>query len=352
MEKLISSKFPLLSARHGRHSRSPFVRLKPLQSCSLFSKRDDNSPLLSVSSCSSSSLNPLIKCDSSDPGSEKWPEKKSSSAQLDFSSSSSSSAKFILKLVSLTALSLVLALTAHPVHASSISSLGTGKLLLNSEILSSAWTGFMAGCLHTLSGPDHLVALAPLSIGRTRTESALVGALWGFGHDAGQVIFGLIFLLLKDRLHLDFISKFGSIIVGLTLLTIGVLGIKESSNPPPLPQFPDQKDQTVIPQKKKVGFATFFTGIVHGLQADALMMVLPAVAMPSRVAGASFLGMFLVGTVFAMSGYTVFICSCSEVLKERVPKITEKLTWAASFLAVLVGLGIVLGQFLGFSLFG
>ena len=62
-----------------------------------------------------------------------------------------------------------------------------GRKLLRTELLTSAWTGFFAGCPHTLSGPDHLAALAPLSIGRTPLESAAVGALWGCGHDAGQV---------------------------------------------------------------------------------------------------------------------------------------------------------------------
>ncbi|PKI52450.1 hypothetical protein CRG98_027142, partial [Punica granatum] len=60
------------------------------------------------------------------------------------------------------------------------------------------------------TGPDHLAALAPLSIGRTKMESAAVGALWGCGHDAGQVIFGLLFLLLKDRLHIEVIRTWGT----------------------------------------------------------------------------------------------------------------------------------------------
>jgi hypothetical protein len=74
------------------------------------------------------------------------------------------------------------------------------------ELLASAWTGLVAGCLHTLTGPDHLAALAPMSIGRTRLQSAWMGALWGCGHDAGQLLFGLLFLLLKDRLHMDLLS--------------------------------------------------------------------------------------------------------------------------------------------------
>lgn len=236
-----------------------------------------------------------------------------------------------------------------------------GRGLLRTEILSSAWTGFFAGCLHTLSGPDHLAALAPLSIGRSRMESAAVGALWGCGHDAGQVIFGLLFLLLKDRLHIEIIRTWGTRVVGLTLLVIGAMGIKEASEvPTPCVALEDGEcdvsvyetmESPVVGKKKKIGFATFATGIVHGLQPDALMMVLPALALPSRLAGAAFLGMFLVGTVVAMGGYTVFIGSCSEALKDRIPRITEKLTWASSIVAIGLGLAILVSQFFGFSLY-
>lgn len=239
-----------------------------------------------------------------------------------------------------------------------------GRGLLRAEILSSAWTGFFAGCLHTLSGPDHLAALAPLSIGRSKMESAAVGALWGCGHDAGQLIFGLVFLLLKDRLHIEVIRTWGTRVVGLTLLVIGAMGIKEASEvPTPCVALENGECDVSVyegvetplisgeKKKKKIGFATFATGIVHGLQPDALMMVLPALALPSRVAGAAFLCMFLVGTVVAMGGYTVFIGSCSEALRKRVPRITEKLTWASSLVAIGLGLAIIISQFFGFSLY-
>jgi len=237
-----------------------------------------------------------------------------------------------------------------------------GGKLIRTELLSSAWTGFFAGCLHTLSGPDHLAALAPLSIGRSRMESAAVGALWGCGHDAGQVIFGLIFLLLKDRLHIEIIRTWGTRVVGLTLLVIGAMGIKEASEvPAPCVALEngecdvggvyESRDSNPVVGKKKIGFATFATGIVHGLQPDALMMVLPALALPSRVAGAAFLIMFLFGTVVAMGSYTVFIGSCSEALKDRIPRITEKLTWASSLVAIALGFAIIISQFFGFSLY-
>lgn len=236
-----------------------------------------------------------------------------------------------------------------------------GTQVVRNELLTSAWAGFFAGCLHTLSGPDHLAALAPLSIGRTRMESAAVGALWGCGHDAGQLIFGLLFLLLKDRLHIEVIRTWGTRVVGFTLLVIGAMGIKEASEvPTPCVALEngdcdvsvyEGMETPVVGKKKKIGLATFATGIVHGLQPDALMMILPALALPSRVAGAAFLGMFLVGTVIAMGSYTVFIGSCSQALKDRVPRITEKLTWASSLVAIGLGLAIIVSQFFGFSLY-
>lgn len=235
-----------------------------------------------------------------------------------------------------------------------------GRQLLKNELVNSAWTGFFAGCLHTLSGPDHLAALAPLSIGRTRIESAAVGALWGCGHDAGQLIFGLLFLVLKDRLHIEVIRTWGTRVVGLTLMVIGAMGIREASEvPAPCVALENGECDVSIYEgfenpaigKKKVGFATFVTGIVHGLQPDALMMILPALALPSRLAGAAFLLMFLVGTVIAMGSYTVLIGSCSEALKERIPRITEKLTWASSLVAITLGLAILISQFFGFSLY-
>uniref|UniRef100_A0A7N0T0U4 Urease accessory protein UreH-like transmembrane domain-containing protein n=1 Tax=Kalanchoe fedtschenkoi TaxID=63787 RepID=A0A7N0T0U4_KALFE len=231
-----------------------------------------------------------------------------------------------------------------------------GRGLASAEFLSSAWTGFLAGCLHTLSGPDHLAALAPLSIGRTRLQSAAVGALWGAGHDAGQVIFGLLFLLLKDRLQIEIFRTWGTRVVGLTLMVIGAMGIKEAYEVPAVAL--ETGDASLLnsnsinlPGKKKIGFATFATGVVHGLQPDALMIVLPALALPSRLAGAAFLGMFLLGTVFSMGSYTAFLGSCSQALKERVPRITEKLTWASSLIAVGLGLAIIISQFFGFNLY-
>jgi hypothetical protein len=90
----------------------------------------------------------------------------------------------------------------------------------------SGYAGLLAGCLHTLTGPDHLAALTPLAVGPSRMQNALMGALWGLGHNTGQILFGLIFVLLRDKLpfNMEIISQWGQGIVGATLVIIGVMG--------------------------------------------------------------------------------------------------------------------------------
>lgn len=52
-----------------------------------------------------------------------------------------------------------------------------------------------------------------------------MGGLWGAGHNAGQIIFAIVFLLLRDRLpfNLEAIESGGKALVGATLLLIGML---------------------------------------------------------------------------------------------------------------------------------
>ena len=45
-------------------------------------------------------------------------------------------------------------------------------------------------------------ALTPLTIGRSNIKATLMGALWGFGHSIGQLILGLLMVLLKVQSHL------------------------------------------------------------------------------------------------------------------------------------------------------
>ena len=106
------------------------------------------------------------------------------------------------------------------------SAVATPAFIAASMAFKSGYAGLLAGCLHTLTGPDHLAALTPLAVGPSRMQNALMGALWGLGHNTGQILFGLIFVLLRDKLpfNMEIISQWGQGIVGATLVIIGVMG--------------------------------------------------------------------------------------------------------------------------------
>ena len=88
-------------------------------------------------------------------------------------------------------------------------------------------TGLVAGIIHIVSGADHLIAMAPNSI--TGPKDALRNGLsWGIGHSSGVIILSILAIFLKDITPLTKFSYFAEFLVGISLLVIGVLAIKNS----------------------------------------------------------------------------------------------------------------------------
>ena len=201
-----------------------------------------------------------------------------------------------------------------------------------------------------------LQALTPLTIGRNRFAAALLGSLWGLGHSAGQLVLGLFFALLKEQFtsFLPFLEKWAGVIVGLTLVAIGVLGLWESRAAATEAHNEDDGDVSddeaalrEVTQKRddrsetRIAAATFATGILYGLQPDALFVVIPALAIPSKAAAFAYCVTFVFGTVIAMGGYTLFIGTASEELCRDRPWLRKNLSAAASVVAMLVGFAIL-----------
>lgn len=234
-----------------------------------------------------------------------------------------------------------------------------------------------------------LQALTPLTIGRGRVAASALGAIWGFGHSTGQLILGLVFVLLKERFHdfVPFLSRWAGTVVGCTLLAIGGMGIYESWVEPAVeargqghasssssggsmdggdeapavgtlaleggvaaPASSDAKDagwlglrwmRTVM----RRGLGTYATGIVYGLQPDALFVVIPALALPTKLAAVAYCTMFVLGTVTAMGGYTLVIGTTSSALTRDKPWLQAHLSTIASGVAITVGLLVLAASF-------
>ena len=93
-----------------------------------------------------------------------------------------------------------------------------------------ALTGFIAGLIHVLSGPDHLAALAPFTVDRPR-RALFVGVHWALGHSCGVGLIALGSLLLREIIPVHLVSSYSERIVGILLIGIGLfIWIRDESS--------------------------------------------------------------------------------------------------------------------------
>ena len=78
--------------------------------------------------------------------------------------------------------------------------------------------------VHVLSGPDHLSALATLSVGSSCKAFSL-GIRWGLGHSTGLVVIAVVFLSLDGEMDIDKIGEYCDWIVGLFMIVLGIYGL-------------------------------------------------------------------------------------------------------------------------------
>jgi len=183
-------------------------------------------------------------------------------------------------------------------------------------------TGFIASTAHVITGPDHLAAVTPLAID-SHKKSWIIGLSWGIGHTAGILMIGSLFILFKEFLPVEKIAAHSEILVGILLVVIGLWAIlkifrkhipRQHVHPHVhmQPKFfihihrhshQDHGDHVHTHKKdyrQNAGIAMGI-GIVHGVSGFShLLAVLPALALPSKVAAIFYLAGFAIGTILTM----------------------------------------------------
>lgn len=218
-------------------------------------------------------------------------------------------------------------------------------LLQGSSTLTATLAGGAAGALHTLAGPDHLAALAPLVTGGRRSSvpsAFFLGSLWGSGHATGQVLLGLAFLAARcgfapkaawaTALAASF-GQFAGGLLGVALISIGLLGFREVAEA----RRQGHEEDTVSSVRQRYGWATYATGVAHGVQPDALVFIAPALALPVKAA-VGFVVAFGVGTLLSMGGCAVLLALLCRGARraERV----ELISTTAASVALVLGVAI------------
>jgi hypothetical protein len=171
------------------------------------------------------------------------------------------------------------------------------------------------------------------------------------GHSFSATTLGLGAFFLKNRIQhvtrLHFLYGATELAVGLSLILIGLLGIKEAR------EWEEDVSSNAVAQKSLSAAASdmgvkteaqkravLLNGILHGFSWDGAPSLAPAVALATLKGSLSFLFSYAIGTMAAMTLATTLIGETTRRAGEifHKPDLPQKLSLVSSFLAIGVGL--------------
>ncbi len=168
--------------------------------------------------------------------------------------------------------------------------------------MSALLIGVLAGAAHVVSGPDHLAAVAPLSLRRRAWRS---GFLWGVGHTSGVWVVACLAFLFRDLLpmvHLPQFSAWSDRLAGGGLILLGLWSLATLAGA----RRPIRAGSPGVALR----VASLF-GILHGLAGTSHYLgILPAFAFSSPLEAASYLFGFGLSTVGIMTVWAGGIGRC------------------------------------------
>ena len=222
-------------------------------------------------------------------------------------------------------------------------------------------TGFIASVAHVVTGPDHLAAVTPLAID-SRKKSWTIGLSWGIGHTLGMILIGLLFILFKEILPVEAISRHSDTVIGILLIGIGIWAVartyrRHRHGNRPHPHFhtepflyahihkhthreaPDH-DHAHVRTVRQNAFTALFIGTIHGFAGFShLFALLPSLALPTVWDSVIYLAAFAAGTIFTMILFAVILglVAFRSVVSDR-QVFLKWFTLTGGFLAIAVGL--------------
>lgn len=222
-------------------------------------------------------------------------------------------------------------------------------------LIFAAATGLLAGIVHVLIGPDHLAAVAPLSVNQ-RQRTWLTGLWWGIGHTSGVWAIGLIVFIWREVLPIETLSQWSERLVGFVLIALGLWTFRKALNSrlhfhehehdgDRHAHFHLHQKNPAQPHKSQHSHAhaPFGIGILHGLAGTShLFGILPALAFPDTVTAVGYVVGFGVGAIVAMSAFSWALGQLAQRLIDRSAQALQWLQYGFSSLAIGVGVAWIL----------
>lgn len=165
--------------------------------------------------------------------------------------------------------------------------------------MSALFAGVLAGSLHVVSGPDHLVAVTPLAV-RSPARAMAVGAWWGAGHAVGAGLLGGLGAVARAFVDVEALSAWAEFLVGGVLCGVGIWAFVQArklvvhrhghDHPQPGDDTDDHAHLHAHLGAREHGPAahaghhhrtSFGVGVLHGAAGTGhLLAVLPSLALP------------------------------------------------------------------------
>ena len=190
-------------------------------------------------------------------------------------------------------------------------------------------TGILAGLIHVFSGADHLIAMAPSAINSPKI--ALKNSFsWGLGHSSGVVLLTVLAIFIKDITPLKNFSNIAELLVGISLLFVGVYAIKNSFQLSIHTH--SHKHENGIAHRhyhfhmkeqknnNKHSHALTGIGLLHGIAGGShFLAILPALAL-SLTNACAYLISYLIGSLISMNLFTCLISFTTLNLGQKFMK--------------------------------
>lgn len=177
--------------------------------------------------------------------------------------------------------------------------------------------GLAAGSSHVVTGPDHIAAVLPLSVGQGR-RAVHVGLAWGAGHAAGVVVLAALGQVLRSWIDVEAWSAGAESMVGVLLIALGAWTLwrtravvvhthdhdhdhddHEHVHVHVADPTVGTDDHPEAPHTHPHSAAGF--GLLHGAAGTGhLLGVLPTLALPTPVHAAAYVAGYLVAAVAVM----------------------------------------------------
>jgi hypothetical protein len=177
-----------------------------------------------------------------------------------------------------------------------------------------------------------------------------VGALWGMGHGVSATLLGITAFGIKRQFQNLSVFKFFNlashiteIAVGLSLIVIGIMGLKEAQeweHEIVAKNLSSAANDNGFAKVNKKNRAVVFNGLLHGFSWDGAPSLAPALAVATWGGNIAFLFSYALGTMTAMAAVTTFIGEGTRLSGKwfQRPDLPQKLSIGSSFLAIAIGL--------------